>query len=132
MFQQDWRTLMNESVAPEIDKQLGGERLTFVPCTKKPNVPAVPDWSKAKAICGIFDLQFKLVLTATNNPVESRDPCARVGYYQLDLLGFAPKGGDWIRREDTGHLYEIRKVMPDGVSMTEFELTELGRQAGSK
>lgn len=129
MFQKEWRNMMNTDVAPEIDRQLGGEQVQIRPMKRVPNKQSVPDTDyEPLDVCAIFDWPVQMALTRDNTPVQSREPEIRLGYYQVPD-GYPIKSGYYLYVYRTQALFEINAVEQSGVDHWCLRLTQLGRAA---
>lgn len=120
----NWRAEMLR-VAEAQDASFG-ETLTIVPCDRRPNMSAKPDFAHKVTLTGIFSWQARDVTVSTSGglpPVSTRDPWCSI---TRTLLPWAPRAGDLIHRECDGTTWEITKVHSNGVHRVDFDLVQMG------
>ncbi len=129
----NWRDAMQD-VAAKIDEAFG-EPVVVEGFLRKPNMQATSDPLRPPVeLCAVFCWRSEMAFnnkTAHVNHVETaplietRKPCFRFRY---GVLPYVLSGGSRITRRGHGTVWEVTGVKPDGVSMVEVEVVQLGRE----
>lgn len=120
-----WFDAEAESLRAQIE-EFGEEFNCFPHTTQRINFPTVPDPSRPSySFEGIFERDAKNVALGLGEVnVSTRHLC--VTALVCDVEGIAQ--GDRLQHKDTGELFEVTDVRPDGLSGVELRMTQLGRQ----
>jgi hypothetical protein len=126
-FQKDFRNM----VAPDLCEAFG-ECLTVLPMIKRPNYSQTPDPARTRyTVTGVFRwpsvyanrMGSDRARMDAGPSILTRNPEACL---PLRDIPWAPRQGDVIRREETGHIFEVVVSRPDHVAFVECELVQQG------
>lgn len=109
----------------EIIEEFGEEFICYPHTVQRINFPTVPDPSRpAYEFRGVYERDAKDVTLGLGEAVVStRHLC--VTALACDTSGIAQ--GDRLQHKDTGELFELTDVRPDGLSGVELRMVQLGR-----